>query len=224
MFPLSDSFKTGIFPVVTLGIILINVFVFWIMYMGVNAQPNYFIGHYGLIPRELFMPSEVLPFSEKMQSVIAHMFMHGGFMHIFGNMYFLYIFGDNVEERMGHFGFALMYLVFGLAAAGVQVFTDPASGIPMVGASGALAGVMGAYWVFFPRSHIRTLILFPFSVINIPAFIYLFLWLGLQFFGLLGGGSSIAFMAHIGGFLAGVLSALIYKSVGTAPRRRYQRY
>lgn len=225
MFPLSDSFKTGIYPVVTWGIILINVVVFWMMYMGVNPHPNQYIMEYGLIARNLFMPSEVLPFSEKVTPLIAHMFMHGGFMHILGNMYFLFIFGDNVEERMGHFGFAIMYFVFGLCAAGVQVLSDTASQIPMVGASGALAGVMGAYLIYFPQSQVRTLFLLPFfiRVMDIPAVIYLLLWLGMQFLGVLGSGSGVAFLAHIGGFAAGVVAALIHRSLSGTPHRRYYR-
>jgi membrane associated rhomboid family serine protease len=225
LFPLSDSFKTGIYPVVTWGIILINIVVYWMMYMGQSPQANQDIMQYGLIARNIFMPSEVLPLSEKITPVIAHMFMHGGFMHIFGNMYFMFIFGDNVEERLGHVGFALMYFVFGLCAAAVQVLSDTASPIPMVGASGALAGVMGAYMIYFPQSQVRTLFLLPFfiRIVEIPAFIYLLFWLGMQFMGVLGSGSGVAFLAHIGGFAAGVVTALIHRSIGRTPYRKYYR-
>ncbi|MGE4267457.1 MAG: rhomboid family intramembrane serine protease [Deferribacterales bacterium] len=225
MFPLSDSFKTGIYPVVTWVIILINVVVFWMMYMGQNPHPDQYIIEYGLIARNLFIPDEVLPLSGKITPVIAHMFMHGGFMHILGNMYFLFIFGDNVEERMGHVGFSVMYFVFGLCAAFVQVLSDIGSQVPMVGASGALAGVMGAYMIYFPQSQVRTLFLLPFfiRIVEIPALIYMLFWLGMQFMGVLGSGSGVAFLAHIGGFAAGVVFALIHRGLSGTPHKRYYR-
>ena len=225
MFPLSDSFKTGIYPIVTWVIILINVVVFWMMYMGQNPHPDQYIMEYGLIARNLFMPDEVLPLPEKITPVIAHMFMHGGFMHILGNMYFLFIFGDNVEERIGHVGFAIMYFVFGLCAAAAQVLSDTGSQMPMVGASGALAGVMGAYMIYFPQSQVRTLFLLPFfiRIVEIPALIYMLFWLAMQFMGVLGSGSGVAFLAHIGGFASGVVFALIHRGLSGTPHKRYYR-
>ncbi|MCD8554497.1 rhomboid family intramembrane serine protease [Seleniivibrio sp.] len=146
-------------------------------------------------------------------------------MHILGNMYFLFIFGDNVEERIGHVGFAIMYFVFGLCAAAAQVLSDVSSQMPMVGASGALAGVMGAYMIYFPQSQVRTLFLLPFfiRIVEIPALIYMLFWLAMQFMGVLGSGSGVAFLAHIGGFASGVVFALIHRGLSGTPHRRYYR-
>jgi membrane associated rhomboid family serine protease len=143
------------------------------------------------------------------------MFMHGGWFHILGNMWFLFIFGDNVEDAMGPFRFLVFYLLCGIAAVGAQVAASPASPIPMVGASGAIGGVMGAYAVTFPRSRVHMLVVFGFFItrIVVPAFLMLGYWFILQVLGgMVGGeGGGVAFWAHIGGFAAGVILVFILR-------------
>jgi membrane associated rhomboid family serine protease len=141
------------------------------------------------------------------------MFLHAGFMHIAGNMLFLWIFGDNLEDQMGHVGFLIFYLATGLAAGAAQIAADPASMIPTVGASGAIAGVMGGYLLLFPRARVDVLLILVvfFRVFSIPAWIMLILWFGLQVFGGLGtpeAGGGVAYWAHVGGFVAGLLLTL----------------
>ena len=141
------------------------------------------------------------------------MFLHGSWMHIIGNMWFLWIFGNNVEDSMGHFRFIVFYLLCGLAAAGLQILADPASGIPMVGASGAIGGVMGAYIMLYP--HVRVHLFAYFTTFAVPAFFMLGYWLILQVLGGVGSmgasGGGVAFWAHVGGFVAGALLVLAFK-------------
>jgi membrane associated rhomboid family serine protease len=147
-------------------------------------------------------------------TIFSHMFMHGGWLHIIGNMWFLYIFGDNVEDAMGSARFILFYLACGLAAVVVQMVANPASAIPMVGASGAISGVMGAYIILFPRAPVHMLVFFGFffTRIVVPAFFMLGYWLLLQllggFFSLGVASGGVAFWAHVGGFVAGMLLIL----------------
>jgi len=144
-------------------------------------------------------------------TVLSSMFMHGGWMHLIGNMWFLWIFGDNVEDAMGPVRFVIFYLLCGLGAAAAQTATDPASVIPMVGASGAIGGVMGAYALLFPRA--RILCIFFITTVSVPAFLMLGYWVLLQFLGSLQdtGGGGVAFWAHIGGFAAGALLVWVFK-------------
>lgn len=171
------------------------------------------IFEYGLIPKRLFVENAMLTFSDRYFPIFSSMFMHGGFMHILGNMYFLFIFGDNVEDKLGHIKYLFMYLMFGVAAALTQVIMFPDSVIPMVGASGAVAGVMGAYLVFYPKATVKTLVIIVIivTVVNIPAFIFLLLWFLFQFLNGTGGGAgSVAWWAHIGGFIAGLIYAIYF--------------
>jgi len=149
-------------------------------------------------------------------TLFTSMFIHGDWMHFIGNMLFLWVFGDNVEDRFGHFRYLLFYLLAGVAASGLQIVTDTASEIPTIGASGAIAGVLGAYLLLYPYSKVNTLVIFFFiTVIKIPAYFLLGFWFMLQFFegvgslGMTGGG--IAYWAHIGGFLTGMAVVVIYK-------------
>jgi len=172
-----------------------------------------FIFQYGLVPKKLFVENAMLTMSDRYLPILTSMFMHGGFMHIIGNMYFLFIFGDNVEDKLGHIRYLLIYLMFGVAAAASQIIMFPDSVIPMVGASGAVAGVMGAYLVFYPQAKVKTLIIIVIfiTVINIPAFIFLLLWFLLQFLnGTSGGSGGVAWWAHIGGFIAGLMYAIYF--------------
>src|ERR1039457_4453836 len=215
MFPLRTTQPSYSKPVVTVLLIVINILVFL---FEVSLEPfarNEFIATYGLVPDQF-----------SFLSVLTSMFLHGGWMHVLGNMWFLWIFGDNIEDILGSFKFLLFYLLCGFAAAMAQYLADPGSRVPMVGASGAIAGVMGAYLVKFPHSRIHTLlfIFFFITTVEVPAWLMLIGWFLLQFFNGVGSiGYShaaergcVAFLAHVGGFLAGI--ALIFL---LGPRQRY---
>lgn len=217
MFPLSDTEKSHIFPFVSVVIILINVVVFLGMIGGFfGASYDEFVYTYALVP-------DLVSFSDPSTFVtfLTSMFLHGGFFHIISNMWFLWIFGDNVEAYLGKVGYLAMYVFAGLVGAVAQYLLNPESAVPMLGASGAVSGVMGAYYVLFRRSQIKTLVIFFFtiSVTYISAVVYIFYWFFIQ---LLSGVSSIpslsneqggvAFFAHIGGFVAGYAIAKVVKN------------
>lgn len=231
MLPLRDDNPSSIFPTVTIAIIAACV-VSWIFLQGMgNTRPLAgSLCAFGLIPGKVL---GTLPYGARIQmsdylvcvvedrgglyTVITHMFMHGGWFHLIGNLWFLWIFGDNVEEALGHGHFLLFYLLCGIAAAAAQMTTSPASAIPMVGASGAIGGVMGGYARLFPHARIYTLIFLGFFIttVSLPAIIMLGYWFLIQ---LLGGipalsstGGGVAFWAHIGGFLAGVLLVKFFR-------------
>ncbi len=217
MIPLRDNIPSRAIPIVGFGLIAINilVFVYQAMLAGQGAGEQ-FIFSYGVVPGRFGLD----PFGEA-YTLISSQFLHGGFMHILGNMLYLYIFGDNVEDRFGHAGFLIFYLVCGACAALAQIYFNQESAIPMVGASGAIAGVLGAYFIFYPRARVLTLIpLGVFSrMIEIPAFFFLGFWFLMQTFsgtaalytartmGREVGG--VAWWAHAGGFVAGLAAALI---------------
>lgn len=208
MFPLYDSTQTTKTPVITWLIILANIWVFWLELQGGEKV----LSAYALIPAHInqFNWQTWYPF-------VSSMFLHGGWFHLFANMWFLRIFGDNVEAAFGKVRFLLFYLFAGIAAAFVQYLFAPSSSIPMLGASGAIAGVLGAYLVLFPSARITSFvfIIFYITVIDIPAWFYLPYWFLLQLFsgigqinaGTLATSGGVAFLAHAGGFVAGVLAA-----------------
>jgi len=217
MFPIRDTQPSYSKPVVTVILIVINVLVFL---FEISLEPysrNEFINAYGLVPDQF-----------SFHAVLTSMFLHGGWLHLLGNMWFLWIFGDNIEDILGSAKYLLFYLLCGAAAAMAQVLANPDSRIAMVGASGAIAGVMGAYMVKFPHSRILSLvtIIFFFTTIEVPAWLMLIWWFFIQFFNGVGTigrshvseGGGIAFLAHVGGFVAGI--GLIYL---LAPRQRYTR-
>lgn len=204
MFPIRDHNPSGRRPYVTYLLIAVNVAVY-LSYGLTLAEPqlSYFFYDWGLVPR--FVSEGVA-----LHGIVTHLFLHGGIMHLLGNMLFLFIFGDNLEDELGHLGFALFYLAAGLAAALMQYLSAPLSEIPMVGASGAIAGVMGGYLLLFPKARIDVLLIIVifFRIFVIPAWIVLGVWFALQLFnGAItptdGGG--VAYWAHAGGFAAGVL-------------------
>jgi membrane associated rhomboid family serine protease len=212
MIPLRDILPTSRRPYVTYTIIGINV-AMWIVELGQGAEMRAFIETWGMTPARFFGDGGM----QVWLTPLTSMFLHGGWMHIIGNMWFLWIFGDNVEDVLGHAGFAAFYVVGGLGAAFLQFVLTLGSGIPMVGASGAIASVLAGYMSFFPYARVQTvLILFIFiRIIEVPAFLFIFVWFGFQ---LLSGCSSIgmqgagtAWWAHIGGFIVGFLIALSYK-------------
>jgi rhomboid family protein len=211
MIPLRDENPSGLKPAVTVTLISLCVLVFfWQLSYGRAQQAVIYA--FALIPSVLFgyneLPPELAVIPPSM-TLITSMFMHGGWMHIIGNMLYLWIFGDNVEDAMGHAKFVMFYLLCGIAAAFTQAIPDPHSVIPMLGASGAISGVLGAYLLLYP--HARVLVLVPLGffsrVMHLPAGIVLSLWFALQFLSniMSKGGGGVAFRAHIGGFVAGLL-------------------
>jgi membrane associated rhomboid family serine protease len=193
---------------VTRLLIVVNVIVFLYQAGLGGSAGERFIYMHGVVPREF-----ELGHLDSFRPIFTSMFLHGGWMHLIGNMLYLHIFGDNVEDRVGHLRFLMLYVVSGLVAGLAQIAINPNSPLPMVGASGAIAGVTGAYFLFFPRSRIVTLVpIFVFlQIIEIPAVFFLFFWfafqllLGVGSLGMEAAGGGVAFWAHIGGFIAGMV-------------------
>jgi membrane associated rhomboid family serine protease len=173
---------------------------------------------------ELYCPVET---STAWTNIVSSMFMHGGWFHLIGNMWFLWIFGNNVEDAMGHVRFVIFYLLCGLAAAGLQIAFNPGSPVPMVGASGAIGGVMGAYIVLYPRVHVHMLIFLGFFITTfaVPAVVMLGYWIVIQLlggFGSLGAtGGGVAFWAHVGGFVAGAVLVYVFRDRKLLDRHPY---
>jgi len=230
MFPYHDENETLRTPIVTIGIIALCVAA-WGLVQGAGAeQPAAAsVCNYGLIPGELtetLRPGTAFRMTEELVcvtdagpqylNILTSMFMHGGWMHLLGNMWFLWLFGNNIEDSMSRPRFVAFYLLCGAAAAMAQVIADPTSGIPMVGASGAISGVMGAYLVLFPRVRVFTLLVLGFYVttIALPAWVMLVYWMLLQFLGGLGSigakSGGVAFWAHVGGFVAGIVLVKVF--------------
>jgi len=207
MIPLYDTARSRKFPFINLVLIVANLLVFIYEISMDPATLKGFVFTWGLIPRHFWSDP-----SSAWITIFTAMFLHGGWLHIINNMWVLFLFGDNVEARMGSVRYLIFYLLSGTAAGLLQSYILPSSDVPMIGASGAIAGVLGAYLILFPRSRIASLvpILFIFTIIEIPAFVFLLFWFITQLYsGLLavpgGGGSGIAWWAHIGGFIFGVL-------------------
>jgi len=208
MFPIRDHNPSDRIPYVTYMLIAINVAVFTWQYGALQdvRASNEFLYDYAFWPI-LFANGEGFT------GFFTHMFLHGGFMHLAGNMLFLWIFGDNMEDEMGHIPFAIFYVLSGFAAAYIQYVPDTLSQIPMVGASGAIAGVMGGYLVLFPKAKVDIFLFFIifFRIIPIPSFIVLGVWMALQVFNGLGSdlnGGGTAYWAHVGGFIAGFVMTI----------------
>jgi membrane associated rhomboid family serine protease len=214
MIPLRDAVPSHSFPVITVALIAINVVAFFYE-LSLGSQLDRFIMQYGAVPLRFTLAGQSEQGSTigRFLPLFTSMFLHGGWLHLGGNMLYLWVFGDNVEDRLGALRFLLFYLACGLVAALAQIYFHPTSKIPMVGASGAVAGVLGAYLVLFPHSRVLTLIpiLFFFQIVELPAFLFLLFWFGMQF---LSGAVAItstsqatggvAWWAHIGGFVSGM--------------------
>ena len=208
MIPLRDVIPSRTTPYITVTIIVVNALVFVFELRLPLTDRARFIEVYGIVPA-----------SVASLSLLTSMFLHGGWLHFLGNMLYLWIFGDNVEDRVGHGRFIVFYLTCGLAATLAQVVSNPTSVVPIVGASGAIAGVMGAYFVLFPRSRVLTLLpLFIFwELIEVPAILFLGFWFLLQLLsgvGSVGAGqdvSGIAFWAHIAGFATGAVAIFFFR-------------
>jgi len=199
MIPIGDEVIPRIFPIVNWSIIMTCIVVFlW----QISQGPQYFewiIYNYGLIPIVLIKEQNFTP-------LITHIFLHGGWSHLIGNMLFLFIFGDNIEDRLGHLRYLFFYLICGVGASIFWMLTDPLSTIPSIGASGAISGVLGAYFVFYPFARIRALMGFGhfIRVIRVPAWVMISTWFLYQLLlGLLPFNTGIAYWAHIGGFIVG---------------------
>ncbi len=210
-FPYKDDNPRVLFPFVTFGIITLNVLVFLGQFWISGNDPG--IGR-SLVYMYGFVPAEFNPLT-----IFTSMFMHGGFAHIIGNMWFLYIFGDNVESILGHVKYFTFYLACGIGAALAQFLVEPASQVPMIGASGAVAGVLGAYMIRFPKArvHVLAVIIIFITTFVVPAQIVLGLWFLMQLSGGLGSlgvdtTGGVAWFAHIGGFLIGVTSLKYFQN------------
>lgn len=210
MIPLRDDNPTRTTPVVNYALLAACVLVFlWQVSLGARIEVAIYA--YGLIPDVLLgdarLPPELAVVPAWM-TVFTSMFLHGGWMHLIGNLLYLWIFGDNIEDRLGHGRFIAFYLLCGVAAALAQALPDPGSQIPMVGASGAISGVLGAYLLMYPRAHVLVLLpLGPLSqIVRMPALLVLGLWFAMQLLSELTApeGAGVAFRAHIGGFVAGM--------------------
>ena len=241
MFPIRDDNPQVLVPYATLGIIAVNVAV-WVFVQGLGTEPmlSGSVCRFGLIPGELLGmapagtrislgPQAVCRLGDTTTwyTVFSSMFMHGGWFHIIGNMWFLWIFGNNVEDSMGHGRFIVFYLLCGIAAAALQVATDIESTIPMVGASGAIGGVMGAYILLYPRVHVHMLLILGFYVttIAVPAVFMLGYWFLVQVISGVGSlnaaGGGVAFWAHAGGFAAGAILILLFRDPRLLARHPY---
>ena len=222
MIPLKDNNPRIKFPFITLLLIICNIIVFAIFYFESKSVQSSIIRQYALFPSQVkgLLFSSSINFNKNvLTDFITYMFMHGSWLHLIGNCWFLWIFGDNVEGVMGHIGYLFFYLLFGIFACFIHVAITTTPNIPIIGASGAVAGVMGAYLILFPRATIITFV--PFFLIwllPIPAFILLILWFVGQFLsGIIDltntdeAASNIAFWAHIGGFIIGIIGGILYR-------------
>ncbi len=233
MIPLRDANPTRRTPVVTLSLIVI-CFVGWayelaLLAGGGSASLDGAIATWGVVPADLtstWVRGEWV--SQETATLVTSQFLHGGWLHLLGNLLFLWIFGNNIEDRLGRAPFLVFYLAAGAVAGLAQVAVDPTSTIPTIGASGAIAGTLGAYLVLFPRARITSLVFlgFFYQLIDVPAVIVLAFWIllqvidGLASLGLTGSTGGVAFFAHIGGFAFGVLVAILIVGLTRGPGRR----
>jgi len=206
--PLRDVIPSRTFPVVTITIIVLNGLA-WMFELSLDPSGlRDFVYAYGVVPADFHVPA-----------LVTSMFLHGSWSHVIGNMWYLWIFGDNVEDRFGRGRFVLFYLLCGVAAALGQVVMNADSRLPTIGASGAIAGVMGAYFVLYPKSRVLTLIpIFWFQIVEVPAIVLLGFWFLMQLFSAgavatttSGTGGGVAFAAHVAGFLIGVGGVFVFR-------------
>lgn len=220
MIPYKDDNPTYTFSYITIGIIVLNVIIF-LLQVTARSDMKEVIYSYGAIPHYLLTFEKNQPIHPAM-TIFSSMFMHGGLFHLGGNMLYLWIFGNNIEDRLGHLRFIIFYLFCGVFAAFAHAITNPHSTIPMIGASGAVSGILGAYLLLFPRASVHTLIFLGFfiTIVKIPALIVIGFWAIIQFINVListglHGVGGVAWFAHIGGFLIGLVTIKLW-----LPRRR----
>lgn len=226
MIPLRDDNPTVLWPIVTVGLILANSGAFFYELSLAPHSLDTFIYQMGMVPASLLQAH--IPGTGGYFTPLSSMFLHGGWMHLLGNMLYLWIFGNNIEDSMGHLRFIVFYLVVGLAAAGTHLTLNPTSTIPTIGASGAVSGILGAYLVLCPQARIQTLIILGwfFRIVYLPAWVLLIFWIGLQFLNqalepgdaMTGG---VAYAAHIGGFIAGFALILLFRKYRRNTHFRY---
>jgi membrane associated rhomboid family serine protease len=222
MIPLRDVIPSRTTPYITVTIIALNAVAWIFEIMLPHDALNEFLTVYGVVPAYFSYPT-----------LITSMFLHGGWMHVIGNMWYLWIFGDNVEDRMGHGRFMVFYLLCGIAAAIGQVAADPNSTLPTIGASRAIAGVMGAYFMLYPRSRVLTLIpiIFLLHIVEVPAIVLLGFWFLMQLFNAgtiamttASHGGGVAFAAHVIGFVAGAGGVFVFRKRQLDPWERADYY
>lgn len=208
MFPIRDHNPSGRIPYVTIALIVVNIAVFasYGAFAQSSAEVLRLYADWGMIPARITS-------GDGYETLVTSMFLHGGWMHLIGNMLFLWVFGDNIEDAFGHVRFVAVYLLCGLAAAAAQILGDPRSTVPMIGASGAIAGVMGSYLLLFPRAKVDLAVIFIvfLRVFVVPAWLVLGLWFGFQLIDSLAADPAqggIAYSVHVGGFLAGLVLTL----------------
>ncbi|MFC3179373.1 rhomboid family intramembrane serine protease [Cypionkella sinensis] len=206
MFPIRDHNPSGRAPYVTYALLVANIAIFVFYWLSLQSDYALAVFYYtwGLVPAQFMQ-------GQGYGGLLTHMFLHGGWMHLAGNMLFLWIFGDNLEDQLGHVRYLLFYLACGLAAAALQIAGDPWFDGPLIGASGAIAGVLGGYLMLFPRAKVDVLFIFIifFRVFSIPAWIVLGVWFAIQSFnGYAATADGVAYLAHIGGFIAGAVLVL----------------
>jgi membrane associated rhomboid family serine protease len=239
MIPLRDDVPSRTFPIVTILIIVANVLAF-LFELGLGARLEGVLQLMGVLPVKYFAKGVVyegqfhaFTLSDRAVPLFTSMFLHGGWIHLLGNMWYLWIFGDNVEDRLGHVKFLLFYLLAGVAASGVHIITNASSTVPTIGASGAIAGVLGAYLLLYPWARVLVLVpIFVFiEIVRVPALVVLGFWFVVQFFN----GSlslavqtsatgGVAWWAHIGGFVAGMVLLGLFLAVFPSTRRRQSEY
>jgi membrane associated rhomboid family serine protease len=220
VFPIGDeSAGTIIKPYVNWALIAICFAVFVYEFVLPTRQLNAFFYSFGVIPADIVQ-------LQNLYTLFTSMFLHGGIAHLLGNMLFLYVFGDNIEDAMGHVSYLLFYLLTGVAASGLQIALDPTSTIPLIGASGAISGVMGAYIVLFPQGRIRAIVIMGvIGTVLVPAWIMIGLWFLLQLFsgfmslGVGGNAGGVAFWAHVGGFIAGAILVFLFRDRNAVARQ-----
>jgi membrane associated rhomboid family serine protease len=240
MIPIKDTIRSRSFPLVNWLLVIANVLVFVLIELPLGqSQLNQLIGTYGVTPdlcaapilkglSLASIPGLGVLFQGCAIPLITSMFLHGGWVHIIGNMWVLIIFGDNVEDRLGSIRYLLFYLVCGVVSGLTQAFVAPTSQVPAIGASGAIAGVLAAYMIFFPRARVVTFIplfILPWFI-NIPALVFIVIWFALQFFSgvlALGGAASggVAYWAHVGGFICGLLLVWLFAGKSRNPPKAY---
>jgi membrane associated rhomboid family serine protease len=221
MIPLKDDVKTRTFPIITTSVVFVNMLLFgWQRLFLSRADNEALFRQYGLIPREILLSItsnwEVIP--HNMLTVLTSMFLHGGLFHLAGNMIYLWIFGRTVEDAMGHRRFILFFLMSGIVAALFQFFYDPSSEIPLIGASGAVSGVLGGYLVLFPLARVKTMfiIVILIKILEVPAIILLTGWFLMQI--IFSYTEDVAWHAHIGGFIFGLVFIKVFAR--RTPRKR----
>jgi membrane associated rhomboid family serine protease len=225
-FPLKDENPTKTFPYMTIFLIAVNCLIHFIKF-AMGRYGSYIVAGYGVVPFEITRAVDIdpkVPFGPYI-TLVTSLFLHGSFWHLLGNMWFLWIFGNNIEDIEGHFKFLVFYLLGGVAASMLQILLNASSTVPIIGASGAVSAVLGAYVLKFPRARVKTLLfIFIFiTIINVPAVTFIGIWFFIQLLSSIGtSGSNVAWFAHIGGFIFGLATVKLFEK--RKERKRFSRY